>query len=102
MNGMDFASYIGLYFDGISTEEELLEVQEEAILVGARQTLMLQAISEAQNITISDEDVSTYMSENMGVTDLTQYEATYGMPYLKNFVLNNEMLQFLADNAVRA
>ena len=42
------------------------------------------------------------MSENMGVIDLTQYEATYGMPYLKNFVLNNEMLQFLADNAVRA
>ncbi|MCF2557969.1 FKBP-type peptidyl-prolyl cis-trans isomerase [Fournierella massiliensis] len=101
-NGMDFASFISLYFDGITTEEELLDVQEESILNATRQTLMLQAIAEAQDIDISDEDVSSYMSENMGVTDLTQYEATYGMPYLKNFVLNNEMLQFLADNAVRA
>ena len=101
-NGMDFASFISLYFDGITTEDELLDLQEDAILTGARQTLMLQAIAEAQDITISDEDVSSYMSENMGVTDLTQYEATYGMPYLKNFVLNNKMLEFLADNAVRA
>ena len=101
-NGMDFASFISLYFDGITTEDELLDVQEDAILTGARQTLMLQAIAEAQNLSISDEDVSNYMSENMGVTDLTQYEATYGMPYLKNFVQNNKMLEFLADNAVRA
>ena len=101
-NGMDFASFISLYFDGITTEDELLDLQEDAILTGARQTLMLQAIAEAQDITISDEDVSSYMSEEMGVPDLTQYEATYGMPYLKNFVLNNKMLEFLADNAVRA
>ena len=101
-NGMDFASFISLYFDGITTEDELLDLQEDAILTGARQTLMLQAIAEAQDITISDEDVSSYMSEEMGVPDLTQYETIYGMPYLKNFVLNNKMLEFLAENAVRA
>jgi len=101
-NGMDFATFISAYFNGITTEEELLEIQKDAIQDASRQALMLQAIAEAEDITISDEDVSGYMAETMNVTDLTQYESNYGMPYLKNFVQNYKILDFLAENAVRA
>lgn len=84
---------------GVSTTEELLEKYNEDNTKNAEFSLIIQAIAEDAGISVTDDDVAAYFKEYMGTEDYSTYKETYGMPFLKLTVLNQAVLDYLADNA---
>jgi len=66
----------------------------------AVQSLIMQAIAEMENITISDADVEAFFSENIVAADIEEYKTTYGMNYLKMIVMQNKVLDLVIENAI--
>ena len=84
---------------GVSSTNELLENQRDALDSTAKSYLVFQAIVEEQGFTASDDDVTDYIESQTGSTDVSTYEEQYGMPYLKLLVLMQKVGNFLTENA---
>lgn len=84
---------------GVSTTDELLENQRDALDSTAKSYLVFQAIAEDQGFTVSDDDVTDYVKSQTGSDDVSTYEDQYGMPYLKLLVLMQKVGDFLTGNA---
>ena len=84
---------------GVSSTDELLENQRDALDSTAKSYLVFQAIVEEQGFTASDDDVTDYIESQTGSTDVSTYEEQYGMPYLKLLVLMQKVGNFLTENA---
>jgi len=102
----DYAGYYGITLDeflmthmGMTSQEELIEATAETNRLSAEYYLFLQAVAEKQSITVSEEALSAYFSENMGTSDYSGHEALYGKPYLKLVVLQETVLDHLVDLA---
>ncbi len=96
---MDLNEFLSNYV-GVSTMDELLENSKDAITENAKLNLIIQAIAEDAGISVTDDDVAAYFTEYMGTGDYSEYEETYGMPYLKSNVLKQAVLDNLVDNTV--
>jgi len=92
-----FAAYYGtdtenfLALNGYSSMDDFLKASAGTIDSVSREYFVIQAIAEAENLSISDE----YVTEN---ADTAQLEA-YGMPYMKQFYLADAVYNFIFDNA---
>lgn len=91
--GMGFEEFIGTGL-GFSSVDELIESNRETNLQNANYYLALQAVAEDAGISVSDEDMLKY------IPDYTQYVEQYGLPYLKQSVLIQKVLDYIIDNAV--
>ena len=87
---------------GASTEEELRETYLEDLEDMAKDELILQAIAEAADIHVTDEDVADYFKTVMYTDDYSAFEESYGTGYLRRVALNNRVMEYLVDNAVLA
>jgi trigger factor len=96
---IDFNDFLVSYI-GVKSTDELLELYYETNKQNAELYLILQAIAEMENISITDNDVAEYFKEFLGIDDYSQFEESLGMPYLKLNVLDQAVLDFLQDNAV--
>ncbi len=97
--GVEFEEFLNTYM-GVSTTEELLETNHDDNKKNAEYHLILQAIAEDTDISVTDEDLTAYFSKYFGTEDHSEYEETYGMPYLKLTALHQSVLDYIIDNVV--
>jgi trigger factor len=91
------ASYVG-----VSSMEELKELNSENTSNSAKLSLVIQAIAENSNIAVSLEDLSEYFKTESGDEDYSQFEVNYGLPYLKQIVLTSKVMNYLVDHSANA
>lgn len=102
-----YAEYYGMELEefitsvmGISGVDELVSVNHEGNLAEATHGLVLQAIAEDYGFEVGEEDLKNYFLTYAGSEDYSDYEAEYGLPYLKQLALYQKILDFIAENAV--
>jgi len=97
--GLTFEEYLT---DNINLEsvEELFELYIEENSEIVKKNLVMQALAEDAGISVTDEDVSRYFIEYMGLQDYSDYETYFGMPYLKMTVMKQLVLNYIMDHAV--
>jgi trigger factor len=86
---------------GVATTDELLAKYIDDNTKAASFHLVIQAIAEDAKILVNDDDVAAYFKDYMGTEDYSQYEEKLGIPYLKLIVLEQAVLNYLEDNAVK-
>ncbi len=87
-------------YAGVSSLDELIESNSENNTKSAKYSLVIQAIAEDAEITVSGEDVASYFKEQTGTDDYSQYEENYGKPYLKQTVLSQKVMDYLVEHTV--
>jgi len=87
---------------GFTDTDELLQFYADSNRRNAEFSLIMQAIAEDANITVSDNDVAEYFKYYQGTDDYSTYKEIYGMPYIKQVVLNQAVMDYLIKNAVLA
>lgn len=95
---MEMEEFLASY-GGVSSIEELIETNAESNKETATYYLIIQAIAEDADITVSDADIAAYFKENMGSEDYSEQEEQYGLPYIKQVTLCEKVLDYLAENA---
>ncbi|MFP4457693.1 MAG: trigger factor [Clostridia bacterium] len=85
---------------GVESVDDLFDMYEDQHIQNSNMFLVMQAIAEDAEITVSEEDMSEYFSNQMGVDDFSQLEEHYGGPYLKLNVLHATVLEMVEENAV--
>ncbi|MDR0838203.1 MAG: FKBP-type peptidyl-prolyl cis-trans isomerase [Oscillospiraceae bacterium] len=96
--GMELEEFLTAYVG--ASLEQLIENQAEYNASTAKCSLAVQAVAEELNITVSDEDVAAYFRDWMDTDDYSEYEVSYGMPYLKQAVLTQIILDYISEHAV--
>ncbi len=99
MYGMSLGEFL-VNFVGIESAEQLVASYSEENLKQANYYLIMQAVAEDLKLSVSTEDVSTYFAKFMKTDDYSSYETEYGLPYLKQVVLFQTVLDNIADNAI--
>jgi len=104
-----YAEYYQMEFDeyltnnlNVSSKEELLETNADTLKEAADYYLIIQAIAEDADLRVTDENLKTYFSEQFGSEDYSAYEEEYGLPYLKQVVLTQLVIDYIAEHAVLA
>lgn len=84
---------------GYETLEEVLEASVEQIDLTSQITLIIQAIAEDADISVTDDKLKNYFIKYTDSEDYSQFEKIYGISYLKNSILQNIVLDYLVSNA---
>lgn len=89
MYGYTLEEYFSLM--GYDSKEAYIEDNREAYVADATLYLAAQAIAEIEGISVTDADIEA--------AGYTEYVEQYGKPYIKQFMLYQEILpQFVIDN----
>jgi trigger factor len=103
----DYANNSGVSFDefltsylGVGSLDELIENNVEGNRQSAKFSLLIQAIAEDAQISATTEDIANYMEKQTGSADYAQYEDMYGMPYLKQMILSQKVMDYLSEHTV--
>jgi len=99
MYGMDLEDFLML-FVGVESLEELKEVNREGIIMQAAFSLVIQAVAEDAGISVNEDDMANYFFEHTGFADYSMFIDMYGLPYLKQIVLMEKVMDFIFDNVV--
>ena len=97
--GMELEEFLMTY-ENVSSIEELIESSQEKNLSRAKGSLVAQAIAESAGFSISNENLASYFEEFTGSNDYSTFEEEYGLPYLKQAVLYQKVLDHVLENAV--
>jgi len=98
-NGMDYEEFLSQNM-GVANEEELIAQNSEDTLKTATNFLVIQAVAEDMGLTVSDENMTKFFTEQTGSSDYSTYEEQYGLPFLKQSVLSQMVFDYILDNAV--
>ena len=98
--GMDLDTMLDAL--GYDSVEAFVEENREGIEIDARFSLVLQAVAEDAGITVTAQDVADFFLENFGSEDFSMFEEFYGLPWLKQFIRNEKVLEYIRENAVFA
>ena len=85
---------------GVSGVDELIEVNRENNLESATYALAAQAVAEDAGISVSDEDMTNFFLAYEGTSDFSSFEQQFGKPYLKQAVLYQKVVDYIAEHAV--
>ncbi len=96
--GMEFSDFLNQAF-GVSSFDELSEQLGDTIDESAKYSLMIQAVAEDANIEITEDTLKSYFKSNFFNEDYSPYVEKYGEPYVKMAVLNDNVVDYLTDNA---
>lgn len=99
MYGMSLEDFL-VSFMGVESADQFIASYSEENLKQANYYLIMQAIAEDLKISVSTEDVAAYFVKFMKTDDYSSYETEYGLPYLKQVVLYQTVLDNIADNAI--
>ncbi len=98
---MEYADFLSVCF-GV-TEEEFREQAAAYVKMMLQQELILKAIAEAEGIEVSDEEYAAgcerYLADEEYETT-EELEAAYGEKLIRISILEEKVLDFLAENAV--
>jgi hypothetical protein len=62
------------------------------------QHLMCQALAEDAGLTVTEQEVSDYFSDVLGVSDYSAYLTSYGQGYVYQGVRTELVAQYLIDH----
>ena len=94
--GVDLGSLLSVY--GISLEEMLADYAEDNLKV-AKRMLIVQAIDESRDdISITEDDMKAFATENFGSEDYSEAADTYGIGLLKMYVLQDVVMDHVAEH----
>lgn len=96
MYGMGYGSfeeYMGM------TNDEYLDYVDEESKKSELTILALQAIAEKENITVSEDDIKSFVEEVYGEGSYDSTLESYGRPYLAQTALQDKVGNFLIENA---
>lgn len=96
--GLSLEDFLKSYA-GVDSVDALKENNADSLKSQANSSLIIQAIAEDSNLTVTDDDVKAYFKENFSTEDYSSYETTYGMPYIKLIVLSQMVNDNLAESA---
>ena len=94
--GMDFETY--LEYIGVESKDAFVEESMEEITTNAKNTLMVQAIAQAEGLKVEEEDIKNYF----GVDDYSEYEDAYGIEYLRLAIMQDVVMEYVLENTVEA
>lgn len=86
-----------------TTEEEFNTQMEEMAKQSLRQEMLLKAIAEVEELTLSEEEYETRAKayvEQMGLTDVAALEEQYGKKLVETNLLLDKALELVEDSAV--
>ena len=98
-NGMELEEYLKEN-EGFSSVEECIEDAHDDLAESATYLLVIQAVAEDAGISVSDEDMTKYSSEHLWSSDISTQVDYYGLPYVKQSVLGQKVLDYIAESAV--
>lgn len=96
--GMEFDEFLSAYA-GVATVEELKELYYEYTIEQGKYYLVIQAIAEDANISVEEADITAYFETYVGTSDYSTYQEEYGLPYLKQTVLMQKVVDYLTEHA---
>lgn len=96
---MELEDFLSTYA-GYANIDEVLDAYATKLTDAANYYLIIQAIAEDANISVTKDDLTTYFTEYVGTDDYSQYEEQYGLPHLMLSVLHQSVLDYIVDNAV--
>jgi len=97
--GMELEEYLQEY-EGLSSVEECIETGYNNLVENAMYFLIIQAVAEDTGMSVSDEDLTKYSTENLWSSDYSLQVEEYGLPYVKQAALCQKVLDYIAENAV--
>lgn len=97
---MTLEEFLSTYLN-VSSTTELLDRYRTDNTETAGFFLIVQAVAEDAGILVTEDDVQQYFIQHMGIEDYSSYIETYGMPYLKLNVLQQAVLDFIIEHAVK-
>ena len=99
--GMEFEEYLK-EIEGLSGLDELVDRHQDDIMQMAKTVLVVQAVAESENFSISAEDLKSYFLEQFGSDDYSMFEEQYGLPFIKQAVMHSKVMDYIIENAVLA
>lgn len=97
-NGIELEEYLKTV-EGFSGIEECMEEAQDSLIENATYTLVVQAVAEDVGISVTDEDIENYFSEHLWSSDVSTQTDYYGLPYVKQGVLGQKVVDYIAENA---
>ena len=101
MYGMSTGEYVAAVYGGTAdTYEDVL--LEEAEMMALRY-LMIGAIAEAEDISVTDEELEQILADEaaqFGYEDVEEYKEEMDVEAYREYLLVQKVIEFLADNAV--
>lgn len=97
MYGMDIEFYAAM--NGMSSVEEFQEVFKEQVSNTIKLELVMDAIAEKENLTVSEEDYAV-LAKEYGMEDTSILVENYGQETVDRAALQMKVLNFLTSNAV--
>ncbi|MGI5887878.1 MAG: trigger factor [Oscillospiraceae bacterium] len=98
MYGEDIDTFVSSQY-GYSTASELIAAYESENQQYANYDLIVQAVAEDAGITVSESDLESYFTNDLGVTDYSAYNEMYGTPYLMKTVLEQKVIDMIREGA---
>lgn len=87
-------------FEGYDSIDECLEDARDTLEENITYSLAAQAVAEDLNLTVTEEDMETYSAEHLWSSDISIQADYYGLPYVKQAVLIQKVIDYIAENAV--
>ena len=97
-NGIELEEYLKTV-EGFSGIEECMEEAQDSLIENATYTLVVQAVAEDVGISVTDEDIENYFSEHLWSSDVSTQTDYYGLPYVKQGVLGQKVVDYIAEHA---
>ncbi|MDR1823793.1 MAG: FKBP-type peptidyl-prolyl cis-trans isomerase [Bifidobacteriaceae bacterium] len=91
--------YLSTY-EGLASLDELYEASASSIQTTVVYALVVQAIAEDAGWTVTEEDLAAFFLANAGSEDYSTYEAEYGLGYLKQLVLAQNVIDYIYEHCV--
>ena len=91
-NEMDLETFLQSYM-GLAGKDELIEQNRDNIIEDIKRSLVIQAVAEDAGISVGDEDMDSYLPS------YALYIEQYGLPWLKQYVLGQKVIDYIRENA---
>jgi len=85
---------------GVSSINELIEKNKKQNSDNAKYTLVIQAVAEDAKISVSVDDIKKFFVKMTGSADYSAKEKELGLPYIKQSVLCQKVIDYMIANAV--
>ena len=97
-SGMELEDMLAWF--GYEGKEDLLDAHREGIETDAKMSLIMQAIAVDAGIVATVQDVTDFFVEEFGTDDFSMFEEIYGLPWLKQFIRTQMIIEFITERVV--
>lgn len=99
--GVDIGEYVANSYGG-SAEDYEITLREQAEMM-AQRYLMMQAIADAEGISVSNKELEEELSadaENYGYDSADEYKEAIDVEAYKEYLMTQKVIEFISDSAV--